>query len=83
MDVICKLCGTEFNTTDRRQKYCSDVCAHRARSNSNNKRLKAMRTNGRKEWAHRQAEHLNHLTYECGVDELADYIYNNYNKRRK
>lgn len=82
MIKVCPHCSKEFECFNKNQKYCSADCAYRARLNGNSRRMRATRTEDRKEWAKEEARYLNHLTYECGVDELADYIYNNYNKRR-
>lgn len=79
----CPICGTQFETHDLRKRYCSNKCAYQGRVNSNNKRMEATRTANKRAWAMREAHCLNHLAYECGVDELADYIYNNYNQRKK
>lgn len=81
MNSVCSICGREFETHDKRKKYCSRECARQAKLNQNNNWNKVEREEKRINWAKDEARYLNHLAYETGVDELADYIYNNYNKR--
>lgn len=83
MSKTCALCGKYFESTDQRQKYCNATCALNARRNQNNSRMRASRTADRRDWAIKEARYLYNLVYECGVDRMIDYIYNNYKKRRK
>lgn len=83
MIKTCPVCGKQFESNDMRKVYCSKECARRSRSKFNSKYNIRVAQKKRMEWARGEAEYLNHLAYECGVDELADYIYNNYEKRRR
>lgn len=83
MNNTCPICGKQFKAYDLRKKYCSAECAYKARLNSNNKRMAATRTANKRAWARKEPRYLNHLAYECGVDCLTDYVYNNYKKKGK
>lgn len=82
---ICSECGREFTETKVRRgyprKYCSKACYRAANRKQCLKRRRLEIDNERREWAYKEARYLNHIAYEVGVDELADYVYNNYNKR--
>lgn len=86
MNSICPICGREFDQQDsskRPRTYCSRECYKKNNVLQCTERKKLSRDKARLEWAKDEARYLNHLAYECGVDELAEYIYNNHNKRRK
>lgn len=78
----CTICGREFETSDQRRRYCSQQCAYRARLNHNSSRMRACRTEDKWEWAQREAETLNYLASDYGIDKLADYVYNNYKQTK-
>lgn len=83
MKKVCKICGKEFETTYPQKKYCSAECAIRAKSRVN-VRCNAKRAEAkRRAWARHEAEILYHAAQKSGVDGLAEYIYNKFNKRRK
>lgn len=82
MSKLCAWCGRHFDTEDKRRKYCGETCARRARMLSKNTGMRAIRTKPRREWARHEAEVLSTMNRECGVEELADYVYNSFNKRK-
>lgn len=83
MIKTCLTCGKQFESTDKRQRYCSIDCAYRARLNNNSKRMRSVRTDDRREWARHEAEKLYNMATTRGVDELADFVYNSYNRKGK
>lgn len=86
MIKICPICGEQFETHDRRKKYCSTECARHAKISQNNNWNKGEREEKRLKWVHEEAYKIYELALEenaYGMDDLVDYIYNNYNKRSK
>lgn len=84
MIKTCPICGKQFECNDLRRRYCSAECARRAKYNWNSAWNKENREDKHKDWAYREAEKLAHLLVDQdAMDELANYIYNNYNKRSK
>lgn len=84
MNSVCSICGREFETHDKRKRYCSRECARQAKLNQNNNWNKVEREEKRIEWAYQEADKLSEIVITTGgsyMDMLADYIYNNYNKR--
>ena len=80
MIKICPGCNKQFGTHDKRKKYCSVDCAKRGKCKRNSVWNKGDREYMRKVWARQEAYYLNALAHECGVDTIADYIYNNYQR---
>lgn len=83
MIKVCPVCGKEFETHDKRKKYCSRECARRAKFNQHNNWNKGKREEERMEWAKNEARDILRMASTLTVDQLAYYIYNNYNKRSK
>lgn len=82
----CLICGEQITTRDKRRRYCSDECARRAKISQNNEYNKRNRDKKRIKWAYNEAEKISNIAFIMGsnyMDELADYIYNNYKQRRK
>lgn len=82
MSKTCLRCGKQFTPCNHRL-YCSDQCARQAKVNHNNEWNKRSRDKQWRKQARDEARYLHHLAYECGVDEMADYIYNNYYNKWK
>lgn len=83
MNKTCPICGKQFETHDKRKKYCSIECARRARSSQNYTWNKNDRDAKRMEWAKNEARDILRMASTLTVDQLAYYIYNNYEKKRK
>lgn len=81
MNRLCLICGRVILSDDKRKRYCSDACANRGRLNRESKKRRETRTADRKLWALHEAQYLNAMVHECGVDCIADYVYNNYKRR--
>lgn len=82
MFKTCANCGKEFQVSPQRRRYCSQECAHRghiARAKIIQKRLDS---DARRVWAYHEAEVLLGLVAK-GVDQIASYIYNNFNRKGK
>lgn len=82
----CPICGKEFNphiTSKKPRKYCSHECYRIANTKHVNERKKVKKEAARLEWAKHEAEIIMHNMIGLEVDNLADYIYNNYRERKK
>lgn len=82
----CPICGKEFTSNDLRKRYCSTTCFKRSRSMQTIKCRADRNANKRMDWAYNEAEKLAEITITTGgeyISKLADYVYNNYNKRAK
>lgn len=82
MIKACELCGKEFESTDRRRKYCGEQCAYQVRVKASGRYQRQQHTADRWAWAKHEAEVLRNMVKVDKVDLLDDYIYNNYNKRK-
>lgn len=85
MIKACPTCGKQFESNDMRKVYCSEECARRSRSKFNSKYNIRVAQKKRMEWAYIEAEKVSEIAITTGgnyIDELADYIYNNYNRRK-
>lgn len=86
---ICPICGREFDphaTSKKSRKYCSHECYKKANIKQVNRRKQIRRNEARLEWAQHEANKVAEIVITNGgayLDELADYIYNNYKQRRK
>lgn len=83
MSKTCPICGKQFDSEDRRKRYCSLECAERARLNGCNVRAKSLRDDHRREWAKREAYQLQQMAQRYDLEFLADYVYNSYTAKRK
>lgn len=86
MNSVCPICGNEFEsqrTSKRPRKYCSHECYRKANIKQVNKRKKIRIEESRLEWAKNEARDILRMASTLTVDQLAYYIYNNYNKRSK
>lgn len=86
MIKTCPVCGREFESNDMRKVYCSKECARRSRSKFNSRYNIRVAQKKRMEWAYIEAEKVSEIAITTGgnyMDELADYIYINYNKKSK
>lgn len=83
MEKTCPICGAKFQTYDLRKTYCSQQCARVARYRDNVRRQASRNTGKRMEWARQEAMKIRNDIADATMDELANYIYNNYNKRNK
>lgn len=80
MIKTCLVCGKQFEGGGNRY-YCSNGCAYKAKIKNNAKYSREKKTEDRKKWAYAEAEKLAHLLVDQdAMDELTDYIYNNYQK---
>lgn len=91
MIKTCPVCGKQFESNDMRKVYCSKECARRSRSKFNSKYNIRVAQKKRMEWAKNEAEYIFDLCIDIHEkakenifvdDRLADYIYNNYNRRK-
>lgn len=77
MGSKCPICGKEVQESEgsgRPRVYCSLSCKQKAYIDAK-----------RRQWAYREAEKLAEIVITTGgeyIDNLGDYIYNNYNKRK-
>lgn len=86
MNSVCPICGKEFDphaTSNKPRKYCNHECYRLANIKHVNEKKKIRDEEARLEWAKDEARYLGHLAHEWGLNELTDYIYNNYKPRRK
>lgn len=81
MNRLCLICGRVILSDDKRKRYCSDACANRGRLNRESKKRRETRTADRKDWAMMEAVQLKELANSCGIDCLANYVYNNYKRK--
>lgn len=83
MSKSCLVCGKQFETHDKRKKYCSVGCAKHAKIKQNSVWNKDDRDKNRREWARYEAEWLYHVAITSGVDALTDCVYNRFEKRKR
>lgn len=86
MIKTCPVCGKQFESNDMRKVYCSKECVKHNHSKLNSRYNIRVAQKKRMEWAYIEAEKVSEIAITTGgnyMDELADYIYNNYNKRSK
>lgn len=89
MSNICPICGKEFDphaTSNKPRKYCSRECYRIANIKHVNERKKIRKEENQLEWAKNEADKVARIVITKGgsyLNELADYIYNNYKQRRK
>lgn len=82
MNKTCQICGKQFETTNKRKKYCGPECAAQAKYRQNNTYNKAARSDQRSKWACEEAKKIYDLVTKQGVDGLSTYIYNSYSKKK-
>lgn len=81
---VCAYCGKTFETHAHRGKprrFCSPACYYQHNMLESNRRKSEQRGLARHAWAEQEAKTLTSLAPQ-GLDKLADYVYNTYNKRK-
>lgn len=86
MKFKCKICGREFDydyVFGQRPCYCSEECKRKGHSRCTLASICRKKDAEKKVWAKQEATKLKELCLNNSIDELATYVYNNYEARRK
>lgn len=81
---ICPICGKEFDpkaNSKKPRKYCSPECYREGNRITMHDRYHRIQAENHRVWAKAEAQKLVKQP-SLGLDELADYIYTNYNPRK-
>lgn len=87
MIKTCPICHKEFETDDKRRKYCGHLCALEGKRQRTTIQMRGYRKTQREEaersWALYEADKLWNLCRTNTLDYISDYVYNNYRKKGK